>query len=117
MGVASLITDSLVEYIHTLVSEATDSILVIPYPSLDANLSLYPLPSTRILAAYGDGRELPMPKSLHGRSPLIVIAFPKEFILEAKSAASRFVDYSADEWESHESGDWFFLKTKQPLAH
>ncbi|WP_156468878.1 hypothetical protein [Cephaloticoccus capnophilus] len=117
MGVASFVPDSVIEDIHTLLSEAPDSVLVIPHPSLDVNLSLYPLSSTRILATYGESRELPMPKSLHGRSPLIVIASPKRDILGAKSAASRFADYSADEWESHESGGWLFLKTKQPLTH
>jgi len=117
MGVASFVPDSVVEDIHALLSEVTDSVLVIPYPSLDAYLSLYPLHSTRILTNYGEERALSLPKSFNGRSPLVVIAFPKREILAAKEFASRFVDYSADEWESHESGSMFFLKTKQPLTH
>jgi len=113
MGVATFAPDSVIEEIYTLLNEAADSVLVISTPSLDAHLSLYPLYSTRILATYGNGREFNLAESFNGYAPLIVIAFPKELILKAKNCASRFVDYPEDEWESHESGNWVFLKTKQ----
>jgi len=115
MGVATLASDSIFQEIYALSIDSEDCVLVLPDPIMEAKFALSPMRSTRVLASYS--QEKNASKSFHGRVPLIIRICPKAEILATKNYVTRFLDYSKDEWESYESGNWFFLKTKQALTN
>jgi len=110
MQVATLVADPVLQEIYTLADGVLDCVLVLPTPILEAELSLSPLRSTRILTTYPP--KLNEGKVLHGRVPLILIVYAEVWNQPGESYAAQFVDYSKDEWERHEVGDWIILKTK-----
>jgi len=79
-------------------------------PILEAELSSLRSPSTRLMAMYG--HESFEVESFRSRIPLVIIIYHKDWAPAAENYASRFVDYSKDEWESHEIEDWVFLRAK-----
>jgi len=114
MGIVSFIPDAVVQEIYNLTTESEDCVLVIPKPILEAELALFKPPSARVLAMYEDMRQDSILRPFHGRVPLILIVYAEVWEHPGESYAARFADYSKDEWERYEVGDWVFLKTKQP---
>jgi len=110
MRISSGIPDVVVQKIYTLSAESEDCVMAISSPNLEIALSFSQPLSGRFLAMYEDGTGAK--ESFHGRAPLIVIVHPKTSEHLEEDYTVRFLDYSKDEWESHEVEDWIFLKTK-----